>query len=83
MLKLLTLVGLGAGAAYLLDPEKGAQRREQLKHQAVDFLDKLDKQAAVDAEDPGNPMSGVIRWARPLIHNVTNNSEGGIPARNY
>lgn len=82
MFKLLSLVGLGAGAAYLLDPEKGAQRREQLKTQALNFLDKVDQQAAVDAEDRSNPMSGVIRGARTMLQNVTN-KEGGIAARNY
>jgi hypothetical protein len=81
MFKLLTLVGLGAGAAYLLDKEKGAQRREQLRLKADQYLQKLDSQMAVDAEDRSNPMSGVIRGARSLISNAR--SDGGVPQTHY
>lgn len=67
MFKLLALAGIGAGAAYLLDKEKGAERREQLRYKADGFLRKMDQETSVDAEDSSSPVNGVIRGARTLI----------------
>lgn len=73
MFKLLALAGIGAGAAYLLDKEKGAQRREQLRYKADEFLRKMDRETSVDAEDQSSPVNGVIRGARSMISKVQQN----------
>ncbi len=67
MFKILAMLGAGAGAAYLMDKEKGAARREQLRVQMEQALQKLDQTSAIDAQDQSSPVSGIIRGARTLV----------------
>lgn len=46
--RLLTMVGLGAAAAYLLDPESGEKRRKGLRKN-IDKAKKAGRKARIDA----------------------------------
>lgn len=46
--RLLTMIGLGAAAAYLLDPESGEKRRKELRKK-VDKAKKMGRKARIDA----------------------------------
>ena len=46
--RLLTMVGLGAAAAYLLDPESGEKRRKGLRKN-LDKAKKAGRKARIDA----------------------------------
>lgn len=43
-----TLVGLGAAAAYLMDPESGEKRRKELRKR-IDKAKKMGRKARIDA----------------------------------
>ncbi len=70
MLKLLALAGAAAGAAYLMDKEKGAQRRAELRTKIEPYLNKLDASMASDASDKTSPVSGAVKVARDLLQKV-------------
>ena len=46
--RVLTMVGLGAAAAYLLDPESGEKRRKGLRKN-IDKAKKMGRKARIDA----------------------------------
>jgi len=48
MFRLLTAVGLGAAAAYLLDPESGEKRRKELR-QGIQKAKKMGRKARIEA----------------------------------
>lgn len=46
--RILTMVGLGAAAAYLLDPESGEKRRKELRKN-LEKAKKAGRKARIDA----------------------------------
>ena len=48
VIRLLTMVGLGAAAAYLLDPESGEKRRKELRKN-FEKAKKRGRKARIDA----------------------------------
>ena len=48
LFRLLTAVGLGAAAAYLMDPESGEKRRKDLR-KSIDKAKKMGRKARIDA----------------------------------
>jgi uncharacterized membrane protein len=62
--KLLTGVVMGAGAMYLLDPDRGARRRSLLRDQGVHAGHKLGDGLAATARDARNRTAGVAAGLR-------------------
>jgi gas vesicle protein len=48
ILRLLTMIGLGAAAAYLLDPESGEKRRKELRKN-IEKAKKMGRKARIEA----------------------------------
>ena len=46
--RLMTAIGLGAAAAYLLDPESGEKRRKELR-KGIDKAKKMGRKARIEA----------------------------------
>jgi hypothetical protein len=64
MLALLGTLGLGAGLAYLLDPEQGARRRARVRDKAVSARRQLSSNLDGKARHWRNRAQGVIHDAR-------------------
>lgn len=62
--KLITGVVLGAGAMYLLDPDRGARRRSLLRDQGVHVSHKLSDGIAATARDARNRAAGAAAGLR-------------------
>jgi uncharacterized membrane protein/gas vesicle protein len=62
--KILTGVVVGAGAMYLLDPERGARRRSLLRDQGIHASHKVRDQLAGTARDVRNRSAGVAAGLR-------------------
>lgn len=52
-------IGLGAGLMYLLDPERGKQRRGAIRDEAIRMLDKTDEAIEQAGQDLRNRARGV------------------------
>src|SRR5215216_3075785 len=62
--KLMTGIVVGAGAMYLLDPDRGARRRSLLRDQGVHAGHKLGDGLAASARDARNRTAGVAAELR-------------------
>ena len=62
--KLLTGVVVGAGAMYLLDPERGARRRSLLRDQGIHASHRVRDELAGAARDARNRTAGVAAELR-------------------
>jgi len=62
----LTLIGLGAGLMYFLDPERGRRRRALVRDQIVHALNVLDDAIGVASRDVRNRSRGLWAGARAL-----------------
>jgi uncharacterized membrane protein len=60
-------LGLGAGAMYLWDPERGNRRRALLRDQVIRSLNRTDDAIAKGSRDLSNRASGVIAEAKSII----------------
>jgi uncharacterized membrane protein len=59
--------GLGAGAMYLWDPERGNRRRALLRDQVIRSLNRTDDAIAKGSRDLSNRASGLIAEAKSMI----------------
>jgi BON domain len=66
-------LGVGAGAALLLDPDRGARRRALIRDKAVRAQRKTRDAVDATARDLSNRVSGAIAEARAMFGNDTAN----------
>ena len=66
--KLFTGVVVGAGAMYLLDPERGARRRSLLRDQGIHASNKIRDELTGAARDARNRTAGVAAELRSRFH---------------
>ena len=62
-------LGLGAAAAYLLDPRRGGLRRSQLRDRFISIRAKAPSVAAKTARDAANRTKGLLAEARASLRN--------------
>ena len=67
--QLLTGLALGAGAMYLLDPDRGARRRSLLRDQGVHAGHKLSDGISATAQDARNRIRGTAAELRARFRN--------------
>src|SRR5215208_4985333 len=73
--KLMTGIVVGAGAMYLLDPDRGARRRSLLRDQGVHAGHKLSDGLAATARDTRNRTAGVAAEVRSRFRRDEPNDE--------
>lgn len=72
---LLSGIGIGAGLMYLLDPERGRQRRAIARDKAVALANKTGDAVARRSRDIGNRAKGVAAEVRSAFAGLE--AEGG------
>src|SRR3954470_15631057 len=73
--KLMTGMVVGAGAMYLLDPDRGARRRSLLRDQGIHVGHKLSDGLATTARDTRNRTAGVAAEVRSRFRREELNDE--------
>ena len=76
-------VAVGAGLAYLFDPERGSARREALRTRALQLVDRAKGSAAqlrADADEVLTPSGGAESTGAPNGRSATPASSGAAGA---